>query len=398
MEANIILWDGLVRGDLLPFTFTRTAAHIRTGILTIAEKYEKYFNTTPSFLTEDYLQKKYPSVFSDENILINAGVLPDEDFVLACSKLKLGESLFQDNIFLAGKFTETEAQIIASRSDFTRTNKKAYEGKLICIDQVWKIFQYNDTEIRRDFKLLTHGRVSAIASETNTLINKEDIFIEEGAVVECSVLNASSGPIYIGKDAEVMEGSLIRGPFALCEHGILKLGTKIYGATTIGPYCKVGGEVNNSVFFGYSNKGHDGFIGNAVIGEWCNFGADSNNSNLKNNYDEIKLWNYRKAGFVKTGLQYCGLFMGDHSKCGINTMFNTGTVVGVSANIFGAGFPRNFIPSFSWGGASGFSVYQLNKAYETAERVMERRNLILTKEDKDILDHIFQQTQQYRNF
>lgn len=398
MEANIILWDGLVRADLLPFTFTRTAAHIRTGILTIAEKYEKYFKTTPSFLTEDYLQKKYPPVFKSENILINAGILPDEEFTEACSKLKLGESLFQENIFLAGKFTETEAQIIASRSDFTRTNKKPYNGKLVCIDQIWKIFQYNDTEIRRDFKLLTEGRVSAVASETNTLINKEDIFIEEGAAVECSVLNASSGPIYIGKDAEVMEGSLIRGPFALCEHAALKLGTKIYGATTVGPYCKVGGEVNNSVFFGYSNKGHDGFIGNAVIGEWCNIGADSNNSNLKNNYEEVKIWSYRKVGFVKTGLQFCGLFMGDHSKCGINTMFNTGTVVGVSANIFGAGFPRNFIPSFSWGGASGFSVYQINKAYETAERVMERRNMSLTKEDKDILDHIFQQTQQYRNF
>ena len=204
------------------------------------------------------------------------------------------------------------------------------------------------------------------------------------------------GPIYIGKDSEIMEGSLVRGPFALGENSILKMGAKVYGATTIGPYCKVGGEINNSVLFGYSNKGHEGFLGNSVLGEWCNIGADSNTSNLKNNYAEVKLWNYENERFINTGLQFCGLMMGDHSKCGINTMFNTGTVIGVSANIFGAGFPRNFIPSFSWGGAAGFSTYHMNKVIEVAKVVMKRRALDLSELDKNILQHVFETTSKFR--
>ncbi|RPJ66900.1 MAG: glucose-1-phosphate thymidylyltransferase, partial [Alphaproteobacteria bacterium] len=215
---------------------------------------------------------------------------------------------------------------------------------------------------------------------------------------ECAVINANTGPVYIGKNAEIMEGSLIRGPFALCEHSVLKMGAKIYGATTIGPFSKVGGEINNSIITGNSNKAHDGFLGNSVLGEWCNLGADTNNSNLKNNYAEIKLWNYNSEKFTKTGLQFCGLFMGDHSRCGINTMFNTGTVVGVSSNIFGTGFPRNFIPSFSWGGNAGFMVYQKPKAYEAAENAMQRRNVQFTSDDIKILDAVFDLTEKYRKF
>jgi len=224
----------------------------------------------------------------------------------------------------------------------------------------------------------------------------EHIFVEEGAKVECAILNASTGPIYIGKDAEIMEGAIVRGPLALCEHAALKMGAKIYGPTTIGPHSKVGGEVNNSVIIGYSNKGHDGFLGNSVLGEWCNIGADSNNSNLKNNYAEVKLWNYPQERFVNTGLTFCGLIMGDHSKCGINTMFNTGTVVGVNANIFGSGFPRNFVASFSWGGAAGFTTYKTADAFEVAARVFDRRGMVFNETEQEILQHVFEITAKYR--
>jgi UDP-N-acetylglucosamine diphosphorylase/glucosamine-1-phosphate N-acetyltransferase len=394
MVSNILLWDGQVWKDLLPFTFTRPAAEIRCGILTIAEKYAHYFGSTPSYLTEEYLQEKFPAHATDDNLIINAAVLPDEAFAAACYNLKQNESLWQGEQFLA-------ARTIAPKvfdATALHSARVSYDGTVSLLDKPWKIFSLNEQELKKDFLLITKGRKSQPIPAGNFVKSPENIFIEEGASIENASLNASAGPIYIGKDAEVMEGSLVRGPFALGEHSTLKLGAKIYGATTIGPHCKVGGEVNNSVFFGYANKAHDGFVGNAVIGEWCNLGADSNNSNLKNNYEEVKVWSYAKNGFVKTGLQFCGLMMGDHSKCGINTMFNTGTVVGVSANIFGGGFPRNFIPSFSWGGASGFTTYQMNKALDTAEKVLARRSLPLTDTDKKIFDHIFQYTKEYRNF
>nr|MCU0351404.1 glucose-1-phosphate thymidylyltransferase [Flavobacterium sp.] len=271
-----------------------------------------------------------------------------------------------------------------------------YNEEGIRIEHTWDIFSKNDTAIREDFELLTEGRTSQPIPKSVNVISPENIFIEKGAKLEFVTLNASTGPIYIGKNAEIMEGSVIRGPFALCEEAQVKLATKVYGATTVGPHCRIGGEVNNSVLFGYSNKGHDGFLGNAVLGEWCNIGADSNNSNLKNNYEEVRLWSYETEGFARTGLQFCGLMMGDHSKCGINTMFNTGTVVGVSANIFGSGFPRNFVPSFSWGGASGFTTYLTKKAFEVAKVVMSRRNVEFTEQDAKILEHVFEETKKYR--
>jgi UDP-N-acetylglucosamine diphosphorylase/glucosamine-1-phosphate N-acetyltransferase len=264
------------------------------------------------------------------------------------------------------------------------------------IENPWDIFSKNGDAIKSDFELVTKGRKSLALSSTNQVIAAENIFVEEGAVVECAILNASTGPIYIGKDAEIMEGSIVRGPFSLGEHSALKLGAKIYGPTTIGPHSKVGGEVNNSVIFGFSNKAHDGFLGNSVLGEWCNIGADSNNSNLKNNYAEVKLWNYNKERFVGTGLTFCGLIMGDHSKCGINTMFNTGTVVGVNANIFGSGFPRNFVASFSWGGAAGFTTYKLKDAFEVASKVFERRSMVFDETEQEILTHVFELTEKYR--
>ena len=266
----------------------------------------------------------------------------------------------------------------------------------MCLENIWELFSKNGEALEADFNLITAGRKSLALSATNQVIGTENIFVEEGAKVECAILNASTGPIYIGKDSEIMEGSIVRGPFALCDHSMLKLGAKIYGPTTVGPHSRVGGEVNNSVIFGYSNKGHDGFLGNSVLGEWCNIGADSNNSNLKNNYAEVKLWNYEKERFVSTGLTFCGLIMGDHSKCGINTMFNTGTVVGVNANIFGSGFPRNFVPSFSWGGAAGFTTYKLKDAFEVASRVFERRHCAFDETEQRILTHVFELTEKYR--
>lgn len=270
-----------------------------------------------------------------------------------------------------------------------------YGEDYLMIRKCYDIFSLNDVALADDYAMLTNGRKSADISSSNLLIG-DDIFIEEGATVEGATLNSSQGPIYVAKDAEIMEGSLIRGPFALMDHAVVKMGAKIYGATTVGPWCKVGGEINNVVFYAFTNKGHDGFLGNSVIGEWCNLGADTNSSNLKNNYAEVKVWDYSSERFSNSKLQFCGLIMGDHSKCGINTMFNTGTVVGVSANIFGAGFPRNFVPSFTWGGSTGFSTYALNKAYDTANRVLMRRGKSLEEGDKIILKHIFEQSSQYR--
>ena len=288
--------------------------------------------------------------------------------------------------------------VIAKRAseNNTEVTSTEYTGELLMVKHTWDIFSLNAKAITLDFKLLTEGRDSQPIPDHVTVFGTEGIFIEEGAKLFNCTLNATEGPVYIGKDAEIMELSTIRGPFALCDHGVVKMSAKIYTGTTIGPYSKVGGEISNSVVQGYSNKGHDGFLGNSVLGEWCNLGADTNTSNLKNNYAPVKLWDYNRGRFSNTGLQFCGLMMGDHSKCGINTMFNTGTVVGVSANIFGEGFPRNFIPSFSWGGKSGFMNYKLDKVFEVAEVVMQRRGLTLDDVEKSILEHVFEITMPYR--
>lgn len=387
---NYILFDGTVRSQLLPFTFTRPVADIRIGILTIREKWEKYLKSTTSTITEDYLTNKWPMVELEENIMINASYMPTEELVKQITDLKPGEAIFHDEDVVA--FFAYEDQDV----DFDTCTSIELEGKPFKFEYTWDIYKLNGEAIKADFELLTAGRKSQPISSTNQVSTPENIFLEEGAKVECAILNASEGYMYIGADAEIMEGSIVRGSLALCEHATLKLGAKIYGPTTVGPHSKVGGEVNNSVIIGYSNKGHDGFLGNSVLGEWCNIGADTNTSNLKNNYAEVRLWDYASEGFAPTGLQFCGLMMGDHSKCGINTMFNTGTVVGVSANIFGAGFPRNFIPSFSWGGSGGTTTYKTNKAFEVAEKVMARRNIELTEDDKAIMEHIFEETKQWR--
>lgn len=394
---NYILFDDKSWENLLPLTFTRPVAEIRTGILTIREKWEKHLNVKMSFQTQDYLSKKYQIKIDKENILINGSIIPNSDLIDEIAKLELNQAIVKGDKLIALRLGQKSVGDFnyAEINDYKTTE---YSGEIISIEWPWSIFSLNDKTIECDFNLLTKGRKSAPISKTNNIIAGENIFLEEGAKVEFATLNASTGPIYVGKDAEIMEGAIVRGGLALCENSVLKLGAKVYGATTIGPHSKVGGEINNSVITGFSNKAHDGFLGNSVLGEWCNLGADTNNSNLKNNYAEVRLWNYETGRFIKTGLQFCGLIMGDHSKCAINTMFNTGTVIGVNTNIFGEGFPRNFVPSFSWGGAHGFTGYGVKKAFEVAEIVMKRRNLELTDEDKEILTYIFDKTSKYRVF
>jgi len=388
---NYILFDGSVRNQLLPFTFTRPVADIRIGILTIREKWEKYLGYTTTTVTEDYLSEKYPMVEMETNILINASFLPTQNMVDQIKNLQKNQAIFYKGEPLAF-FSEEDQEI---DFDTFKINEYAYDD-VLRVEHTWDIFSKNHEAIKRDFQLLTEGRQSQKIPENSVAFHPERIFIEEGAKLPLCSLNAEAGPIYIGKNAEIMEGAMIRGPFALCEGGTVKMGAKIYTGTTVGPYSKVGGEVNNSVLFAYSNKGHDGFLGNSVLGEWCNIGADSNTSNLKNNYAEVRLWDYESERFLPTGLQFCGLMMGDHSKCSINVMFNTGTVVGVSANVFGSGFPRNFIPSFTWGGSAGTITYKTEKAFETARLAMARRNLELTGEDAKILEAVFEQTAKYR--
>ena len=387
---NYILFDGPNREALLPFTYTRPVADIRIGILTIREKWELFLGATTTTITEDYLSEKYPMVEMEDNIMINASYLPSHALVNQIKNLSKNQAVYDGDAIVA--FYSLEDQEV----DFDSFETFQCEDSILKVERTWDIFSKNGAAITADFELITAGRTSAAIPERTQAFNAEQIFIEQGARLPLCVLNANNGPIYIGKDSEIMEGSLVRGPFALCEGSVLKMGAKIYGPTTIGPYSKVGGEVNNAVFFGNSNKGHDGYLGNSVVGEWCNLGADTNNSNLKNNYAEVRLWSYETQNFAKTGLQFCGLMMGDHSKCGINTMFNTGTVIGVSANIFGTGFPRNFIPSFSWGGASGFSTYLTSKAFEVASVVMSRRGIEFSAQDIAILEQVFEQTSVFR--
>lgn len=391
---NIILFDDSTWEELLPLTFTRPVSEIRIGILTIREKWEKITSSKVSVFTKSYLQEKFPLNIDNDNLFINSSLLPTNEIINLALTCTENLSYTYKNQILIARLNKTQTK------EFTQTFNTSGKTKEIQniskLNSFCDIFIKNGEEIEKDFLLITNGRKSQNISSTNQVICKENIFIEENAKIECSCLNASTGYIYIGKDTEIMEGSNIRGPFALCEHSTIKLGAKIYGPTTIGPHSKVGGEVNNSVIFGFSNKAHDGFLGNSVIGEWCNIGADSNNSNLKNNYANVKMWNYPKKQFTDTGLMFAGLIMGDHSKCGINTMFNTGTVVGVSANLFGAGFHRNFVPSFSWGGPSGYVTFQLNKAIEIAKIVLSRRNIELNVIEENILKCVYENSEVYR--
>lgn len=395
---NIILFDHpATRTNLLPFTFTRPVSEIRIGILTIKEKWEKWFPADYSYLTEDYLSKKFAVHHSAENLYLNGSVLPNSVLVDAVKALKKGQLLLKDNLPIAFYGNLDSINELSSEKLTQSKEKVSFASEFISIQNVYDIFVHNGAALRSDFNLLTQGRKSHPIEDPHTAVyNSQDIFIEENVNIKSAVLNAENGPIYIAANAEIGEGSIIKGAASIGEHSILNLGTRLRGDITIGPNSKVGGEISNSVIFGYSNKVHDGFLGNSVLGEWCNLGADTNTSNLKNNYENVRIWNYGEERFAQTGRQFCGLMMGDHSKCGINTMFNTGTVVGVSSNIFGGGYPRTFIPSFSAGGAQGFKTYNLKKALEVIPKVYERRKKTLLEEDVEILTHIFEKTKKYR--
>jgi UDP-N-acetylglucosamine diphosphorylase/glucosamine-1-phosphate N-acetyltransferase len=390
-----VLFDDETRLDLLPFTFLRPVALIRVGVLTLHGKWERWLEAPCSLLAAPHLRKKYPFQPSGTPCFINGSLLPDRPLVEAIRALAPGTKLVKDGLVLAavtGTLPGEPLQAITG-PDLKEVN---YPGPVSRIRQNWDIFVLNAAAILSDVALLTAGRQSAPLPPWVRTSGSGPIFVEEGAVLRDCMINTSEGPVYIARGAEIMEGAMIRGPFALCESSVVKMGAKIYPGTTVGPYSRVGGELNNSVIFGFSNKAHDGFLGNSVIGEWCNLGADTNNSNLKNNYSTARMWNYRQEAYVDTGLQFCGLMMGDHSKCSINTMFNTGTVVGLCSNIFGNGFPPKYIPSFSWGGSDGFSNYRLQDAIDMAQRVAERRKMEFGEADRELFRQLFDESTRHR--
>lgn len=394
---NLILFDDpVVRTRLLPLTYTRPVSEMRVGVLKIREKWEKLTSLSSSILTEPYLAKKFPLVREENNHLVNGAICPDDQLWESIKGLDHGEGLFWYDKLVAANIGEADFSYPFSYDGLV---KKEYKGQVTYIDRTWHIFLENGDEIRKDYNLITSGRDSQAIKDPHSIVYKpEDIFLEEGVKIRAAILNAENGPIYIGKNVEIQEGAIIQGPAAFAENSGVTMGAKIRDNTTVGPYAKVGGEVKNSVIFGYSNKQHEGFLGNSVIGEWCNIGADANISNLKNNYASVRVWDYETEKFIDSGLQFNGTIMGDHSKLGINTMMNTGTIVGVGSNIYGSGFPRNFIPSFSWGGAHGFTEFRLNKFYEIAEKVMSRRDLEFSEIEKGIIDHVSKISAKFRKF
>ena len=391
---NVIFYDlPRVHADLLPMTFTRPVADFRIGITTIREKWAMMLpqDCRYGYRTVGFLVKKYKAEEIDDNLFIAGNVVPNPALVEEVLRLEIGEALFKGDDFIAYRGVSPDMHA-------DNYMKKEYNGECLVLHYLFDIFLNNGAVIKQDFEMITKGRTSCALSASNTVVGDPDlVFVEEGAYVEGAFLNTNGGPIYIGRDAQVMEGSCVRGPMALCEHSNINMGSKIYSDTTIGPWSKVGGELNNVVVFGYSNKAHDGFLGNAVIGEWCNIGAGTNASNLKNDYSKIRVWNYPDHTFMRTDLQFCGLIMGDHSKVGINCMFNTATVVGVGVNIHGSGFPRTFIPSFSEGSpVGGFTDVQLKKFFDIANRAMARRGLLLTDLDYEIFEEIYKIADTYK--
>ncbi len=401
---HLILFDDHTWHQLLPLSFTKSIADLRIGIFTIRQKWEYYFQQESGTLTLNHLTGLYPHKnLGKDNLIINSSILPNPELVRQIQHLEAEEVLVDGDIVIALRHQSKHPPLIHKASgewvpliDDYRVVK--VEHPYIRVQAPWDFFRLNQAAIEADFEIVRATKQAAPLPASSHFVGKDNVFIEEGASINPSFFDASEGLIYIAKGSTVMGGALVSKSLALCEHAKLKLGAKIYGATTLGPHVKVGGELSNTVIMGYSNKSHDGYLGNSVLGEWCNLGADTNCSNLKNNYGMIKAWSYHTEKMEPTGLQFCGLIMGDHSKCGINTMFNTGTIVGVCANIFGAGFPPKMIPSFAWGGADGFTTYSLNKAIETAKIVYGRRNKTLGKAEQDTLKAVYEMTQVYRNW
>ncbi len=394
---NIILFDDNSRYSLLPFSHTRPVADIRCGIMTMRERWEYFTGSPTGTLTAPYLQEVFPLNGGGDNLFINGSIIATADLFAAISKLEPMQQLVQDDLIIAARVTDAEVQFGPGLNTPVSLKEVNYAAPIHRLQHIWDIFSMNEEAITADFAIITKDRTSQPMPEGVIVKNPDNLFIEEGAIINAGCIINAEGPVYIGKGAEILEGALIRGPLALREHAVVKMGAKLYKGTTIGPGCKVGGEISNVVFFANSNKAHDGYLGNSVIGEWCNLGADTNCSNLKNNYDTIKIWDEHNFKSVQTGLIFCGLMMGDHSKCGINTMFNTGTVVGVSANIYGGSFPEKFIPSFTWGGSEGLTGYRLERALETANRMMQRRGKTLSAEEIKMYTHIYERTQEQRD-
>lgn len=398
---NLILFDSDARNHLLPLTATRPMGELRMGILTMREKWERHLRASVSYITQEYLQEKYPIRVEAENLIVNGGVLPNEALCRRIERMGTNEALVFDGELIAARLDEAQFEALIEDEEVRELQGTELDKNipLTRVTRLWDLFRLNEQAIAEDFQLLTQGRKSEPVSPTNQVLNPQQVFLEKGVKMEYCILNAANGPIYIGENAEVMEGCILRGPVSIGPDAILKMGARIYGPTTIGPGCRAGGEISRSIMQANANKAHDGYLGDSILGEWCNLGADTNTSNLKNNYSEVKLWSYDTERFINTGLQFCGLVMGDHAKCGINTMFNTGTVVGVFANVFGAGYPRNFVPDFAWGGVeSGYRTYRFSDACETAERVMARRNVVFNELDKAILYHVYDRTAKYRSW
>jgi len=397
---NVILFDSEVREHLLPLTFTRPLGELRVGMLTIREKWAKWLGGKVSFITQDYLANKFPIEYGDENIVINGSVMPSDRLCRLIRQMEFNDAYLQGEELIVAKLDREQLEKLIHDEDIDQLNVYDIEDTpFLKINHLWDIFLLNGDALTEDFQLLTQDQESALLSETNRVIgDPKNIFLAEGATVEYATLNVKDGPIYLDRNSEIMEGAMVRGSLYLGEKSIIRMGARIYGPTTIGPWSRVGGEVMQSVIQGYSNKSHEGFLGHSVIGEWCNIGADTSVSNLKNNYENVKVWSYPEGKFVDTGTQFCGVFMGDYGKLGINTMLNTGTVISVAANVFGSGFPRNYVPPFAWGGASGFQTFQLDKAFETAELMMQRRNRVFNIQERLILLRIFEETAQYRHW
>jgi UDP-N-acetylglucosamine diphosphorylase/glucosamine-1-phosphate N-acetyltransferase len=376
--------------NLHPFTLTRQIQDIRVGILTIREKWEHALGLHSYDKNEDDYKDLDRSVNIQEVIgddicfMIHGNLLPHKDLVKATLKLKDGEFITAGET--SGIVFRLSKHQINDKHKIKVTKAIQLKSDIKTINFPWEIFQLNDWAIREDFELITKKKKSQPVSKTNSISGRSKIFIEKGARVENCIINATTGPVYIGKNAEVMEGCVIRGPFAMCENACLKLGAKVYGATTLGPGCVVGGEIKNSVLFGYSNKAHDGYLGDSVIGEWCNMGAGTTNSNLKNNASDVRVWTTK--GEMIAGKK-CGVMMGDYSRTAINTTINTGTVIGVSCNVFGSGLTPKYIPNFSWG-SEGVSRYSLDKALIDIENWKKLKGQTITSNEISILKYIFE--------
>ena len=394
---NIILFDDESREQMLPLSYTRPVAELRTGIFTIRERWEKLLKGSASYITSEYLSQRYTMHLEDDNIVINGAVMPNDRLVRLIEQPEPNEALMDEGNLLAARLNRHQFEnLLRDEAIEEISGLELADTPFIHLSYPWDLFLYLRATIEYDFHLITNGRTSQTLPANNTVIAGDNIFLEEGAQVSCAILNAQSGPIYIGRNAHVMEGAIIRGPVTIGEGTTIKMGARIYGPTAIGPHCKIGGEVNESVILGYSNKAHDGYLGNSIIGEWCNLGAGTTVSNLKNNYSTVRMWDYSTRSMKDTGLQFLGLVMGDHSKAAIQSMFNTGTIVGVASNVFGEGFPPKFVPSFSWGGSSGLMTHRLDEAMTTARKVMARRDIEFSSEDENIFLKVFELSVMYR--